>query len=85
MDSRQRFEIEARKLGYGNLKIRVDNGCYEYAPTEHAWQGFQLGEKAARADIVVTLPRSSDDARTYGMLDRDETIEAIQSQGVMVK
>lgn len=60
MNMRESFEKDAKAAGYATLNRRADNGCYEYAPTEHAWQGYQLGWQASRAAIVLPEPPHGD-------------------------
>lgn len=42
---RKQFEAAIKQQGYAALTRRTDNGCYKYAPTEHAWQGYQAALK----------------------------------------
>jgi len=43
---RDAFETAAKNFGYGALQ-KHDDGRYLWAPTYHAWNGFQLGIKHA--------------------------------------
>ena len=42
---RQQFEIAIQKVGYGCLRRHHTTGVYMWAPTEHAWQGWQAAQQ----------------------------------------
>jgi len=94
-EQRARFEDAIKSIGYGALKRREDNGCYEYAPTEHAWSGFQAaesplleriaeleGQLANREPFVVQLPTCAPTTdRYHAYLYQSEVIAAITAAG----
>lgn len=91
-EQRARFEDAIKSIGYGALKRREDNGCYEYAPTEHAWSGFQAaetplleriaeleGQLANREPFVVQLPCVIKAAEKYAENYDDDDRECIKT------
>lgn len=55
-DSRNRFESEIARYGYGNTRRRSEAGRpYEYQPTEHAWQGWQAAIECSLHDALAVV------------------------------